>query len=169
MDIPFTPYFFKKLGIYQQLSEIEAAKKEVWKGEKSVLKWAAGPKHQHTGSYIGTGNVRDALQDTGDIDLVGDTDVEDWLHEKSQKVLDSLELDGFAERHPDYPQNKDVRIIKEGLLAGRILLETDSLKNCNDYKCWINVWWVALIAGGVLLLSQAANSLLDLACRPACW
>lgn len=63
MNLPFSPTFFRKMDIFQQLMEYESQKKkkQLWEGEKALLIWAGSEHHQHLGSAIDLHHVKDAL------------------------------------------------------------------------------------------------------------
>ena len=60
-DFPLTPYFFRKLGIFQALLDLEKAENdECWKMEKSLLLWSA-TGHHHLASSLNREYIQDRL------------------------------------------------------------------------------------------------------------
>ncbi|HWA52336.1 MAG TPA: hypothetical protein VG895_04770 [Patescibacteria group bacterium] len=159
MNIPFTPASFRKLDILQQLMEYESHKKEksLWNGVKAVLIWAASVHHQHLGSYIGPNHVKSALDYCRDEKFISE-DERNRLVNSCSHILQSLPVYGFGDEDPN--SNQSVKINRNGVLAGRILVETNFLKNTwLRYKVWIVVWWIILIAASVILISQVISTL----------
>lgn len=157
MNLPFTPTFFKKLDIYQQLVDYEKAVeiKPIWKAEKVVLLWAIGRGHQHIGSYISPGNVKDALE--MEVKVNGKLDESAAAYAVHiQQVLDALVVRGFAEAHH---ANSSIRINQNGFIAGKILEETDFLTKTFKYKLWTWLWWGVLFAAAVILINQVLSAL----------
>jgi hypothetical protein len=156
MNLPFSPTFFRKIDLFQQLMEFENQKdkKHLWDGEKAVLIWASSEHHQHLGSTIDDHHVKDALNYCV---------VEKYLTEANKErmkgslkhILESLPVYGFGDLVSTAdPKTSSVRINRNGILAGRILAETNSLTNTWKYRIWIFIWWLILITAGVLLLTQ---------------
>lgn len=160
MNLPFTPTFFKKLDIYQQLVDYEKAVeiKPIWKAEKVVLLWAIGRGHQHIGSYISTGNVKDPLEmEVKEDGRLGESAVAYAVH--IQQVLDALVVRGLAEAHPS---NSSVRINQNGFIAGKIIEETDFLTRTFKYRVWTWLWWGLLTMATIILVNQTINALLGI-------
>lgn len=157
MNLPFTPTFFKKLDIYQQMVNFEKAVdiKPIWKAEKVVLLWAIGRGHQHVGSYISTGNVKDALEsEVRDGGMLGESAVGYAVH--IQQVLDALVIRGLADPHQS---NNTIRVNQNGFLAGMILEETNFFNNTGKFRFWTLAWWGVLISASVILMNQALEAL----------
>ncbi len=166
MILPFTPSSFRKLDIFQQLMEYESHRNEkhLWDGVKAVLIWAASPNHQHLGSYIDTGHVKDALKYCADEGFISEKERE-RLVDSCRHIAESLPVYMFGEFETEQlnSENKLVRINRDGILAGRILFETNFLKqNLLQYKFWIYMWWFVLALAFVLLLTQTTEGLKNL-------
>lgn len=157
MNIPFTPASFRKLDILQQLMEYERHKNEksLWNGVKAVLIWAASVRHQHLGSFIGTNHVKDALKYCKDEGFMSEEERE-RLYGSSQHILESLPVYLFGdEGKTENPKEPNVKINRNGVLAGRLLVETRFLQDTFwRYEIWILVWWFILALAFILLLTQ---------------
>lgn len=158
MNLPFTPASFRKLDILQQLMEYESHKKEksLWNGVKALLIWAASEHHVHLGSFLGPNHVKSALQHS------------EFFSEEERKrlvdscahILESLTVYGFGEQGPSPdPKQPSVKINRNGVLAGRILVETNFLKNTWwRYQIWVFVWWLILVVAAIILISQTITA-----------
>jgi len=156
MDLPFSPTFFKKLDIYQRLVTFENQRKPIWYVEKLLLEWAVSPHHQHLGAYISEGTAKRALDKSLAEGKFNNHQKEAEYVANAQHVLDALVVRGFADERPNLPQ--EVRINKEGLLAGTVLKETNLLQNKWRYQIWITSWWLLLILGLLILVVQTVSS-----------
>lgn len=143
MELPFTPYFFKKLAVYQRLKELDEEGKDLWEDEKKVLLWTVGPEHQFPGGAITANHIQP---------ITGRD------REVSQRVLEGLEVHGFVEQRS---QDENLRISQEGLLAGRVLKETNGLTKRQKYEDWIKNWWVLFWVGVFLVIFQTALVVLN--------
>lgn len=155
MNLPFSPNFFRKIDIFQQLLEYEAQKsqKPLWNGVKATLVWAASEEHRHLGSSIGTHHIKNALTRCVNKGFITQEEQE-GLSQKATHILESLTPYGFGDTEVT-SSVIEVKINRNGLLAGEILTETDFLRRgVWKYYIWTCVWWLVLIAGGILLLSQ---------------
>lgn len=162
MNLPFTPTSFKKFDILQQLMEFESQKgeKTLWSAVKAVLAWGASIHHQHLGSFIGINHVKDALKYCVDQKFITETERE-RIQGSARHILESLPVYGFG-AVGDSPDSKQpsIKINRDGILAGRVLAETNFLKNTWwRYNSWILSWWVVLICGAIILLSQVIVSI----------
>jgi hypothetical protein len=164
MNLPFFPTFFRKMDIFQQLKEYESQndEKHLWKGEKCVLIWAASEHHQHLGSAIEINHVKDALDYCVSRKIISAKE-RDELKGSSRHILESLPVYEFGELQVDSEvKNPRVKINRNGILAGRILRETKSLRNTHSYDFWIVLWWAVLLAAAVILVSQTCSAIRDL-------
>lgn len=156
MNLPFSPIFFKKMDIYQHLMEYERMKddKRLWAGEKALLLWAGSEHHQHIGSAIGLKHVKDAL----DI-CVGKgylTEEErNRLKGSVRHILESLVTHEFGDVYDEInPKDPTVKVNIRGVLAGRVLIETNNLRGDSYYVWLTRTWWVVLVGGLLILLGQ---------------
>ncbi|MEI6478174.1 MAG: hypothetical protein WCO52_04265 [bacterium] len=163
MDLPIVPSFFRRIDVYQRLidAEHEIATKDIWDSEKAALMWAAGPDHKFVGSYISKENIEDLLKREFNARLAaGDASAQrliDFIVGFSKEVMEALVMRGFAIEKPiDSSQGAyKIRINPDGFLAGKILIETNSLKSAWRYKLWIGLWWIILGLALIILLIQA--------------
>lgn len=156
MNLPFSPTFFNKIDIFQQLVEFEKEKvvKTLWDGVKAVLLWSASIHHQHLGSAIGSNHVLSALKLSVSEGYLLEED-EKRMDGSLRHILQSLPGYGFGEFvETADPSNPSVRISRCGILAGEILKETNFLKYNWKYQIWTILWWTILFAAGLILLSQ---------------
>lgn len=162
MNLPFSPTFFREIDIYQQLMEYESQKdkKHLWEGEKSVLIWAASEHHQHLGSAIGINHVKDALKYCSDKGYITEQERTN-LYGSSRHIIESLPIHDFGiNQRSQNPKNPSVKINKNGVLAGKILIKTRSLKkNISRYNFWIIIWWLVLAFAAIILLSQTLSAI----------
>src|SRR5687767_1569684 len=102
MDLPIVPSFFRKIDIYQRLTDAEKEKstKDIWDSEKAVLAWAAGPNHKFVGSYINKQNIIDLLtEEFNKRATSGDKSAEhliEFIITFSKEVMEALVMRGFA-------------------------------------------------------------------------
>lgn len=170
MNLPFTPTSFKKLDILQQLVEFESEKgeKTLWSGVKAVLVWGASVHHQHLGSFIGINHVKDALTHCVREKFITEEEKK-RIQGSARHILESLPTYGFGEagESPD-PKQPSVRINREGILAGRVLTETEFLKNTWwRSNFWTIVWWIVLAATAIILTSQVIIAVKSIASSTA--
>ncbi len=161
MNLPFTPTSFRKLDILQQLMEYESEKgeKTLWNGVKALLIWAASIHHQHLGSFIGTNHVKDALTYCVKEKFITETEKE-RIKGSARHILESLPVYGFGDPGEVVnPKEPSVKINRNGIVAGRILVETNFLENTWwRYNFWIIVWWFVLGMAGIILISQTTTA-----------
>jgi len=164
MNLPFSPTFFRKMDIFQQLMEYEdeKSKKHLWEGEKAVLIWAASEHHQHLGSFIDSNHVKDALKYCAKEKFITESE-NHRMQPSARHILDSLPVHEFGDReeNPD-PKISRIKINRNGILAGRILTETSLLEETRQYQIWTSVWWIVLGAAALILLAQALNAVVDI-------
>ncbi len=156
MNLPFSPTFFIRIDIFQQLVDFENEKdvKKLWDGVKAVLLWSASIHHQHLGSAIGANHVQNALKLAVSERYLSEEDKK-RMYNSAKYILESLPSYGFGEFVVTADtSNPSVRISRNGILAGKILKETNSLKYIWKYQIWTILWWIFLGAAGVILLSQ---------------
>ena len=155
MDIPLDPNFLKKVRIYQTLKLNERKEKVIWKAELFLLKWAAGPNHQHTGDYIPKSTASDALySEIGDKKLSADKGLQACIGD-IPKVFRAMVNDGFAEHNPQ--SENEIKINKNGLLMGKVLREADTPFGKLLYFISSNTWWIIFFTSLIVNLSNLVN------------
>ncbi len=163
MNLPFSPTFFKKMDVFQQLMEYEDQKdkKHLWEGEKAILIWAGSDQHQHLGSPIDSKHVKDALEYSFNEGFISQ-DEKTRLEGSASHILRSLEVHEFgkAESNPAY--KIDLVINRNGVLAGQILLETNNLRKYKKYKRWSRDWWFIYYVAGFLLFLQFVKVVVEI-------
>lgn len=160
MNLPFSPTFFRKIDIFQQLMEYESQKekKHLWEGEKALLIWGASDQHQNLGSALGTNHVKDALTYCVENEIIPESE-KIRLRNNLRHILDTIPVHEFGHYEDTAdPRSPSVKISRNGILAGEILLQTDFLKKTWRYKIWTFLWWIILGAAGVILLSQTLSA-----------
>ncbi len=150
------------MDVFQQLKEYEKQKdkKLLWDGVKAVLVWAASEQHRHLGSYIHINHIKDALTYSVRVNLITDKK-ENELQGKSLHILQSLPVYEFGSLE-DTPNEKNagVKINKDGILAGIILIETEFLKSTIKYDIFVVAWWAILVMAVFALFWQAITPML---------
>lgn len=167
MNLPFSPTFFRKMDIYQQLKEYEGQKdkKRLWEGEKIVLIWAGSEHHQHLGSAINSDHVKHAFTYCLDADFITKSDKK-RLEGNEPYILDCLVTHELAELHDSsIPTQPSVKINRNGILAGQIIIETKNLKETSQYKRWSIQWFLLYGIAFTLLIVQVINGLVELVCK----
>lgn len=162
MNLPFSPMFYRKVALFQELMEYEnqGKIKELWQAEKAALYWAAGKHHQHLGQSIDWKNIKDALSIwVADGYMTAKTQG-DYDGQRYQ-VLKNLEIHEFAKKSDVKKTGYWVIINKDGILAGEIIRETKNLKNLWKYKLWVMDWYLLYYAAGLLLVVQAVKALFE--------
>ena len=163
MNLPFSPTFFRKMDIYQQLKEYETQKekKRLWEGEKALLMWAGSEHHQHLGSAIENHHVKDALFYCAEKHLIADDD-RDRLINSLRHILESITTREYGELIDNSVDKKPrVKINKNGILAGQVLIETNNLKNNRRYDRWSWDWYFLYYTAGLLLFFQLLKTILE--------
>lgn len=143
MELPFTPTFFKKLDIYQQLISYEKTetKNSTWNLEKVVLKWAVSPENKTKGSRITKNRIKDIVEKS----------LKKQIHlEESQEILNALAMREFL-NNVDYGESGVFN--NRSYLAGRIILETKDFR-AKLYDFWIMLWWAIFGVGVILLILE---------------
>lgn len=164
MNLPFFPTFFRKMDIFQQLLEYESQKgeKHLWEGEKALLMWAGSEHHQHLGSLIDIHHVEDALDYCVGLDLITEFE-KNRMKGSIPHILESLPVHEFGELgNASEPKNPRVKINRNGILAGQILIETNNLKDQKKYQIWIYIWWGILGGAALILIDQSLTALLNI-------
>ncbi len=158
MNLPFSPSFFKRLEIYQELKDFEEEGKKTWKHEKKVLLQAAISKQLPIGHRI----------DEKDVQLLCfSLPVDESAHENaleiSVNIIDSLIRREYGEKD-QFLHNPTfgIKINARGYLAGRVLKETKELKKTGIYEFFITTWYVVIFFAFLLLTLQIANLWKDL-------
>lgn len=151
------------MDIFQQLLEYESQKKEkrLWEGEKAVLIWAGSDQHQHLGSAIGNQHAIDALNYCEKEGFISSED-KTRLLSSVEPILKSLAVHEFGQAESNPAQRNDLKINRNGILAGKILIETNNLKNTKRYDIWVIAWWLLFICAGSLLVSPVLKDLYKL-------
>ncbi len=158
MDLPFSPNFFKKIDIFQQLKEYdqELSEKRTWVVEKLILEWAAGPGHQHIGEHVSPDIIKQALIPSVNANRIPTESITYVATiEGVSQALKSLVVRGYADPLDQQIYPNHVRFNNSGLVAGKIILETSNLTKIGKYILWARLWWVVAIAGIVVLLVEA--------------
>lgn len=164
MNLPFSPTFFRKIDLFQQLMEFESQKvqKHLWDGEKAVLIWSGSDKHQLLGTPIDHNHVKDALQYCEDTEYISAGDKQRLLGNVTD-ILESLAVHGFGERTDVIGRhNVQLRININGILAGQILAETNNLKINYKYRIWTYDWLLLYYSAGLLLVIQVIKGMIEL-------
>jgi hypothetical protein len=164
MNLPYSPTFFRKMDIYQQLKEYEGQKdkKRLWEGEKALLIWAGSEHHQHLGSAIDTHHVKDALDFCVKEHFITDTERE-RIKGSLRHILESLPTHEFGEVFDNTnPKEPRIKINRNGILAGQILLETKNLKKTYKYYRWNLEWYFLYYIAGSILIIQMVKGLIEL-------
>jgi hypothetical protein len=120
MELPFSPSFFRKIDIYQQLKTFESEQKPIWEAEKQLLMWAAGPGHQNPGENIGRHTVGKVLEEAINNGTFRGTPDALSYEVNGHQVALSLVTRGFADTSPA-PAGQIAQINLKGLLAGLVL------------------------------------------------
>lgn len=147
--------------------ESQKGEKTLWSGVKAVLVWGASIHHQHLGSFIGINHVKNALNYCVEQKFITEKEKE-RIQGSSRHILESLPVYGFGEvgDSPD-PKQPSIKMNRDGILAGRVLRETNFLKNTWwRYNSWVVAWWVVLACGAIILFSQVLSALKDFI---PCW
>lgn len=164
MNLPFSPTFFRKMDIFQQLMEYESQKdkKHLWEGEKVSLIWAGSELHQHLGSPIDIHHLRNAFDYCVEKYFITEAE-KGRLIGGSRHILESLVTHELAILY-DYsnPKNPRIKINRNGILAGQILIETNNLKSTGKYKRWQWDWWFLYFGAGLLLALGVLNAAVQL-------
>ncbi len=164
MNLPFSPTFFRKIDIFQQLKEYESQKdeKHLWEGEKAVLIWSASDQHQHLGSSLDAHHVKNALDYCVQKKFMIGSEKE-RLQGSARHILDSLPVHEFGtlENSSD-PKQPRVTINRNGILAGEILIKTKGLINTREYEKWKWDWYLLYWLTGLLLVVQVMKGFWEL-------
>lgn len=164
MNLPYSPTFFRKMDLYQQLKEYESQKdkKRLWEGEKALLIWAGSEHHQHLGSAIDTHHVKDALDYCVREHFITSTE-RDRIKGSLRHILESLPTHEFGEVFDNTnPKEPRIKINRNGILAGQILFETNNLKKTYKYNRWTLEWYFLYYLAGFILITQMAKGLIEL-------
>ena len=165
MSLPFSPTFFRKIDIYQQLTEYESQKekKHLWEGEKALLIWAGSEHHQHLGSPIDLHHVKNALKYCVSENYISEEE-KNRMQRSVLHILESLPIHEFGEVYDNTnPKNPRIKINRNGILAGEILMETNNLTKPSKYKRWSYDWWFLYYIGGLLVVAELVSALLHIA------
>ncbi len=164
MNLPFSPTFFRKMDIFQQLMEYEDQKdkKHLWEGEKALLMWAGSEEHQHLGSALDTHHVKNALDYCVRKNYIPQSE-NDRMRGSARHILESTTTHEFSEVVDNSnPRNPRIKINRNGILAGEILTETKNLKKYRKYEMWGLDWWILYYCAGLLLVLGLLNASIQL-------
>ncbi len=161
MELPFSPSFFRKIDIYQQLKTFESEHKPIWEAEKQLLMWAAGPGHQNPGQSIGRDIVEQVLVEAMTNGAFRDMPEAAAYAADGYQVTLSLVTRGFADRAPSHV-SQIAQINLKGLLAGLVLRETNALKRNYRYEFWIWIWWVVFWGLFIIFLTNVLSALVSI-------
>lgn len=163
MNLPFSPTFFRKMDVFQQLMEYESQKdkKHLWEGEKAVLIWSASDQHQHLGSALDTHHVKKALDYCVKEKFITESEKEK-LQGRVSYILESLSVHEFGSPKSIPEKKLDMKINRNGILAGEILMETNNLKNLRKYKRWSWDWYLLYFLAGLILTIQFLKGFVEL-------
>jgi hypothetical protein len=163
MNLPFSPTFFRKMDIFQQLMEYEGQKrkKHLWEGQKAVLIWAASDQHQHLGSAIDSHHVKHALEYCVQENFISQSE-HDRMKGSVFHILESLPTYEFGSPKSNPAYRVDMIINRSGILAGEILIETNNLKNPQKYQRWSRDWYFVYYLAGILLAIQVVKGIVEL-------
>ncbi|MCH7951412.1 hypothetical protein IH980_01560 [Patescibacteria group bacterium] len=126
MELPFTPSFFKKLNIFEELNNYNKVdpRRGTWSKEKKVLGWASSKENTNRGRRLTKNIVKNILDEKGS---------RNHLIEEAQEVLNSLESRKFLSR---FEYGESGLFNERAFLAGKILLDTKNLKRSGYYLFW---------------------------------
>lgn len=163
IGLPLTPSFFKRIGIYQDLTDDELTiDKKLWKYEKALLIWTV-KNHQHLASSISIDDVRDKLRELGFTSstvndlapkVMGNLCKRGYTVAIDIKTVEDEDYEGAGRIYEEVrfvntiAVESPARIVftQEGLLAGKILSEIEkNLWGRYKYKVFIGLIWVTLV------------------------
>lgn len=162
IELPLTPFFFRKLGIYQELTDKElVVNKKLWKMEKALLKWTV-KHHHHLASTLSRQYVRDRLKELGFSSKEAENFTPKVMGNLCQKGyavpinVDWIKVkEGFAggEAHKEIKEISLVAVdspaeivfTPDGLIAGRVLMEIETWWGKCKYKGFILLLWLTLV------------------------
>lgn len=148
MNFPVTPYFFKKLSIYERIRRGDrlTAKKFTWYGEIALLKWAV-EKHEHLYSSLGVNRALNIVKQSISEEHIFMKELKegeklkyedplemykrDYSIRHIRKTLGNLHQRGLAEITA-YDKNKGpdaIRFTEEGRMWGDVLLDMEKGKS----------------------------------------
>lgn len=153
MDAPLGITFFKKVELYQKISSLDEQASEMikrggwpplWPIEKKVLTWAYSG-HKHLGSPITTSHF-DSESGNSKLEDFKIT-LQDMRNVHLTRLLDSFVAHGFASEILEgrlytshTPDENSIYITREGMLAGEVLHELNSLPTRTSYWVWGKLW-----------------------------
>lgn len=161
--LPFSPQFFKKLDMYQELKNFESERDihdHNWEVEKYILFKVSNP------GYL---NPRSSSLNTGHIASLRSEGIKKGKFKNPATSLsndlviaNNLVSRDLAEKSPFFYATKEISINQRGFIAGKVLAETNSLVNPEKYEGWIKLWNIAFIATTVALFSTSLLTLINL-------
>lgn len=136
--------------------------KRLWPGEKVLLVWAGSKLHQHLGSPIDGNHLKDAFNYSVSMDFIKASERESIINQ-AQYITGSLITHEFATLYDDSnPKNPRIKINRNGILAGQILIETKNLTQVSKYKRWSFDWYLLYYLAGLFLAIQILKSVTEL-------
>lgn len=163
MNFPVTPYFFKKLSIYERIRNGDrlTAKKLTWFGEVILLKWAA-EEHEHLYSVLSAKRAFKIIKNKipekdfflKELKKGEKIEYEDpkemvkkfYALSHLRKVLGNLHQRGLA-KIISFDQKKEpdtIRFNEKGRMWGDVLLDIDEGKEFK-YSFWLKIIKFAFI------------------------
>lgn len=170
MDLPYTPKFFKKLELFQEIRRLNKREGEQihWQAEKALLKWA-NAEHHHLGTPLLDWDIERRLEGMPDILAIQpDTNT----HVLARVVIGNLISRGWAveylkERADGSFRMQGAKIAREGMLAAEVIGDVlpKQWKRV-VYSVFGGLTWVIFGAALIALLFGAYNQVRD-SRRPA--
>lgn len=140
----------------------EQKDKTLWPGEKVLLAWAGSKLHQHLGSPIDGNHLKDAFDFSVSNNFIKPSEREGIIYQ-AQYITTSLVTHEFATLYDDSnPKNPRIKINRNGILAGQILIETKNLTQVSKYKRWSWNWYLLYYLAGLLLAVQVLKGFTEL-------
>lgn len=143
MELPFSPSFFKKIEIYQQLKGYQKIEHggSIWIDEKSVLLWYVSSENTSKGSPITRHRIKDIIDKNKTISL-----------EHAKEIFHGLSMRRFLDKSAD---EESGFFNRDAYFAGEVLTETIGLGATRKYDLWILIWWIILISALIIVLCEA--------------
>jgi len=161
VNIPITPYFFEKLGIYERIREGDrlTTKRKTWFGEKILLKWSIR-SHEHLYSSLSAeAAVDEIVEQTPSEEMhLKDPDLKAlYSIANIRKVFGNLAQRGLVKitREDNKGEPDLVRFTEKGRMWGDVLLDIEEGKEWK-YKTPLII---LKIAGTLFVLSVIFQSL----------
>jgi hypothetical protein len=136
MSFPFFTTYLREAKIFLKLLEYEeqGKLKNLWEGEKVFLIWAGSESHQQIGTNVDNNHFKNAVDYCIEKKYIS-KDKEIELKNSALHVVNGLILHNFATKKNEVnPENVQILINEDGLLAGKILIDTNNLKSTFGYQ-----------------------------------